>query len=55
MVFEPWVSSDLVQNAIQLEVDPRRFYQIAVAADIMGDLDAVYAVEAAHRRQLICL
>ena len=49
--FEPWVSSDLVQNPTQETVDPRRCCQIAVAA-IMGDLNAVYAVEAAHRRQL---
>ena len=53
MVFEPWISSDLVQNPIQKAVDPRRFCQIAVAAVIMGDLNAVYAVEAAHRRQLL--
>ena len=49
---EPWVSSDLVQNPIQETVDPCRYCQIAVAAVIMGDLNAVYAVEAAHRRQL---
>ena len=23
--FEPWISSDLVQNPIQMEVDPRRY------------------------------
>ena len=51
--FEPWVSSDLVQNPIQMEVDPRRFCQIVVAVVIMGDLNAVYAVEAAHRRQIL--
>ena len=51
--FEPWVSIDLVQNPIQETVDPRRYYQIAVAAVIMGDSNAVYAVEAAHRRQLL--
>ena len=41
--FEPWISSDLVQNPIQIAVDPRRFCQI------------VYAVEAAHRLQLSSL
>ena len=51
--FEPWVSSDLVQNPIQETVDPRRYCQIVVAVVIMGDLNAVYAVEAAHRRQLL--
>ena len=51
--FEPWVSSDLVQNPIQETVGPRRYCQIAVAAVIMGDLNAVCAVEAAHRRQLL--
>ena len=51
--FEPWLYSDLVQNPIQDTVDPRRYCQIAVAAVIMGDLNAVYAVEAAHRRQLL--
>ena len=50
--FESWVSSDLVQRPIQETVDPRRYCQMAVAAVIMGDLNAVYAVEAAHRRQL---
>ena len=49
--FEPWVSSDLVRNPIQETVDPRRYCQIAVAAVIMGDLNAVHDVEAAHRRQ----
>ena len=43
--FEPWISSDLVQNSIQMEVDPRRFCQIAVVAVIIGDLNAVYSVE----------
>ena len=51
--FEPWVSSDLVQNPIQETVDPPRYCRIAVAVVIMGDLNAVYAVEAAHRRQLL--
>ena len=51
--FEPWGYSDLVQNPIQETVDPRRYCQMAVAAVIMGDLNAVYAVEAAHRRQLL--
>ena len=50
---EPWISSDLVQNPIQIAVDPRWFCQTAVAAVTMGDLNAVYAVEAAHRRQLL--
>ena len=45
--FEPWVPSDLVQNPIQETVDPCRYCQIAVAAVIMGDLNTVYAVEAA--------
>ena len=51
--FEPWISSDLVLKPIHTAVDPRRFCQIAVAAVIKGDLNAVYAVEAAHRRQLL--
>ena len=51
--FEPWEYSDLVQNPIQETVDPRRYCQMAVAAVIMGDLNEVYAVEAAHRRQLL--
>ena len=50
---EPCISSDPVQNPIQIAVDPRRFCQIAVAAVTMGDLNAVYAFEAAHRRQLL--
>ena len=49
---EPWVYSDLIQNPSRDTVDPRRYCQIAVAAVVMGDLNAVYAVEAAHRRQL---
>ena len=36
---------------MQEEVDPCRYCQMAVAAVIMGDLNAVYAVESAHRRQ----
>ena len=51
--FEPWGYSDLVQNPIQETVDPRRYCQMAVATVIMGDLNAVYVVEAAHRRQLL--
>ena len=51
--FEPLVSSDLVQKPIQETVDPRRYCQIAAAAVVMGELNAVYAVEAAHRRQLL--
>ena len=51
--FEPWVSTDVVQNPIEETVDPRRYCQIAVAAVIMGDLNAACAVEAAHRRQLL--
>ena len=51
--FESWVSSDLAQNPIQEAVAPGRYCQIAVAAVTMGDLNAVYAVEAAHRRQLL--
>ena len=51
--FEPWVSSDLVQNPSQETVDPRRYCQVAVAAVIMGDSNAVYALEAAHGRQLL--
>ena len=51
--FEPWVYSDLVQNPVQETVDPRRYCQIAVAAVTMGDLNAVHAVEVAHRRQLL--
>ena len=51
--FEHWLSSDLIQNPIRETVDPRRYCQIAVAAVIMGDLNAVYAVETAHRRQLL--
>ena len=50
---EPWVYSDLIQNPSRDTVDPRRYCQIAVAAVVMGDLNAVYAVEAAHRRQLL--
>ena len=49
---EPLVSSDLVQKPIQETVDPRRYCQIAVAV-VMVELKAVYAVEAAHRRQLL--
>ena len=41
------------KNPIQETVNPRRYCQIAVAVVIMGDLNAVYAVEAAHRRQLL--
>ena len=48
-----WVSSDFVQNPSQETVDPCRYCQIAVATVIVGDLNAVYAVEAAHRRQLL--
>ena len=51
--FEPWVSSDLVQNPIQETANPRRYCQIAVAAVIIGDLGAVNAVEAVHRPQLL--
>ena len=51
--FDPWVYSDLVQNPIQETVDPRRYCQMALAAVNMGDLNAVYAVEAAHHRQLL--
>ena len=44
--FELLVSGDLVQNPIQETGDPCRCCQIAVAAVIMSDLSAVYAVEA---------
>ena len=49
--FEPSVSG--VQNPSQETVDPRRYCQVVVAAVIMGDSNAEYAVEAAHRRQLL--
>ena len=51
--FEAWMYSDLVRNPIQETVDPRRYCQIAVPAVILGDLNAVYAVEAAYHRQLL--
>ena len=43
------MSSDLVKNPIQETVDPRQYCQMPVAAVLM----AVYAVEAAHRRELL--
>ena len=45
--------SDLVQHPIQETVDPRQYCQMAVAAVTMGGLNAVYAGEGAHRRQLL--
>ena len=44
--------SDLVQNPIHETVDPRRYCQIALAAVIMGDSNAVDAVFCHVRRRL---
>ena len=51
--FEPWVYSDLVQNPFQETDNLRRYCETALTAVSVGDLNAVYAVEAAHRRQLL--
>jgi hypothetical protein len=46
---EPWVQSDLWGACS--EVDDN-YVQFALAGVIMGDLNAVYAIEEAHRRKL---
>ena len=44
---------DLFLGSAVSSVNPPKLCQLPIAGAIMGDLNAVYAVEAAHRRQLI--
>ena len=50
---DAWHCLDLFPDSIESYVDPQEFCQLAIAGAIMVDLNAVYAVGSAHRRQLI--
>ena len=52
-VFDAWHFPDLFPGSCNSSVIPQKFCQLAISGVIMGDRDAVYAIESAHRRQLL--
>ena len=50
---ESWVSQDLFRSYTSVEpVSDLDYSQIGMAAIVMGDVNSVYPLESAHRRQL---
>ena len=50
---QQWHYPDLFLGSAVSSVNPHEFCQLAMAGAIMGDWNAVYVVEGAHRRQLV--
>ena len=51
---ESWVSQDLLNTCTSVKpVSESHYCQIGIAAIVMGDVNAVYTLECAYRRQLL--